>query len=274
MAEQSRPEAGYGTAEPGSQPDSLALSCSRFVLQITHPWAELSGAILAYAAHSCQWELCSRSSCSIRSRDGCHVRAPCTMECARGLPQLQRVIGDTGKQRHSRGRLLVESRWHPWLLEVWGPYGTRNLPFSWLLAVRCELYHLKAGADTNFLDPLCTWCLEARAGCSGGTAEPASSRPVTSSAAHRQGSRGAPGDGACAVRTGLAGLKAGLLCDCSGRARRGYQRSWKLVALCLKEKLNEISAVTLVPLFSASLSVLVDCAALFAYLEDYDMALK
>lgn len=64
-----------------------------------------------------------------------------------------------------------------------------SLSFGSLLYVT-SCGSLKAGVDTNFLDPLCTWCLGAKAGCSGDTAEPASSQPVTSSAAHRQGSLG------------------------------------------------------------------------------------
>lgn len=80
----SRAGRGQGTAELGSQPDwpalfaAMAESCSGFVLQITHPWAELSGAILTHAAHSCLWGLCSRSRR--------HVPVPCTMEHTRGLP--------------------------------------------------------------------------------------------------------------------------------------------------------------------------------------------
>lgn len=37
----------------------------------------------------------------------------------------------------------MESRWQPWLLKVWGPYGTSNLPFFWLLAVRHKLWQLE-----------------------------------------------------------------------------------------------------------------------------------
>lgn len=168
----------------------------------------------------------------------------------------------------------MESRWQPWLLEVRGPYGTRNLPFSWLLAVRHELCHLKAGVDTDFLDPLCTpfvvsgsksWLQE---GHSRASEQPAGYLLCRTQAGLPRGLLG------MAVQTGLAAPKAGLLCDRSGWARCSYQQSWKLVALCLKKKLNEISAVTFIPLFFASLTVLADCAVLFAYLEDHDAALK
>lgn len=136
----------------------------------------------------------------------------------------------------------MESRWQPWLLKVWGPYGTSNLPFFWLLAVRHKLWQLEGRCGHQLSRPPLAhgvWEQELAAVGTQQSQQAASQLPPPLHTGRAPW--GAPGDGTCAVQTGLAGLEAGLLCDCSGCARRSYQQSWKLVALCLKEKLNEIS---------------------------------
>lgn len=203
------------------------------------------GAVCARAARSCR-----RVLRSVRSRDSATHVCLVPRGTWGGLPQVQGVTGDTGQRQHSGGRRLVESRWQP---SFWGCRGLTaletSLPLGSLLCITsCASRAVPSeGSCGRWLSgPSVAHGVWEQELAAEGQSQRAAGRfpppPHTGRAP-----RGAPGDGACAVQT-AGGAEAGPLCGHSGCAARGYQQSWKWVALCLKGKLRGISAVTFVAL--------------------------